>query len=71
MKKAENGDGYILRLYESMNTRTNFKLNFGVPIKSAVLCDLQENELSEVDVEKRTIQLTAKAFEIITLKIKK
>ncbi|MBQ2702018.1 MAG: alpha-mannosidase, partial [Clostridia bacterium] len=71
VKKAENGDGYIVRMYETKNTRTDFSLRFGIPLNVAYLCDLQENELEKVPVDIRTVRLTAKPFEILTLKIKK
>ena len=38
--------------------------------KSAVLCDLMENELEELKVEAGKVSFTAKPFEIITVKFK-
>ena len=71
VKRAEKGEGYIVRLYETKNTRTSFSLHFGIPVAAAVLCDMLENESEKLAVDGRIVHLTAKPFEIITLKIKK
>jgi alpha-mannosidase len=70
VKKAEDGDGYIFRMYESRNRLTEFSLNFGFDIKSVELCDLIERPLSKVKHKGGTVKLTAKPFEIITLRVR-
>lgn len=69
VKPAEDGNGFILRMYESRNRRSDVKLTFGVGIKSAALCDLLEREERGLVVEGRAVSLSAKPFEIITLRI--
>lgn len=70
VKKAENGEGYIVRLYDSANTRSTKTLRFGVPVKEVYVCDLLENELEKVETEYDEVKLEVKPFEIVTLKIK-
>ena len=70
IKKAENGDGIIIRLYDAVNARRVRTLSFGVPVKEACLCDMLENEMSPVAIDGRDISLAVKPFEIVTLKVK-
>jgi len=69
-KKAENGDGVIVRLYDAVNSRGPRKLTFGLPVKEAYICDMLENELSQVETDGRNVVLDVKPFEIVTLKVK-
>lgn len=70
VKKAEDSDSTIVRMYESWNKRTNaLKLSFGFDFKSAVLCDLMENELEKLEVVDNTVTLPVKPFEIVTIKL--
>ena len=69
-KKSEDGDDIILRGYECFNKRTDVTLTLGVPVKSAYICDMLENEETEIPVIDNKISLTFKPFEIITIKIK-
>lgn len=70
-KKAEDGEDIILRGYECFNKRTGVTLTLGVPVKSAYICDMLENEETEIPVTDGKISLVFKPFEIITLKLKK
>ncbi len=71
IKQAEDSTDTIVRLYESKNTHSAFKLQIGFDAKKCFLCDLQENELSEVSIDNGVVKLEAKPFEIITLKFVK
>ena len=70
LKLAEDGEGIIVRGYESLGGKCRTELSLGFEAKSASLCDLQENELSELALENGKIKLSASNFEIVTLKIK-
>lgn len=70
VKKSEDGDGIIVRLYDAVNSRGTHTLTFGMPISSAYVCDLLENELSELNVDGKNVKIDVKPFEIVTLKIK-
>ena len=70
VKKAENGDGIIIRMYESFNKRTNTVLKTGFYFKSVTLCDMLENDLKVISAKENSIPLTLKPFEIVTIKIR-
>ena len=71
VKKAEDSDETVVRMYESWNKRVNgAKLTFGFDVKSAVLCDLMENEIEPLTVENNSVTLNVKPFEIVTVKVK-
>lgn len=69
VKKAEKDDSIIVRGYECYNKRTNVELNFGFDVKKAVICDLMENEIEEIEVNNNSVSFTAKPFEIISVKV--
>ena len=69
VKRAENGEGYIVRLNETNNARHKETLEFSETIKAAYLCDLLENNQAQLQVKKNKIELNVKPFEIITVKI--
>lgn len=69
VKKAEDSDDIIVRLYETDNCRCETTLTFGFDFKKAVICDMLENEQTEVAGCGNQIRLDIKSFEIVTLKI--
>ncbi len=69
VKRAEDGDGIIVRMYEAYKERKTVRMTFA-GAKKAYLCDLNERALDEITVEGNTLSFTIKPFEIITLKIK-
>ncbi len=71
VKKAENSDGIIIRLYEAYNSRENVTLSFADGFNEVYLCDMMENELEKLVLQNNTVTLKVKNFEIITLKLKK
>ena len=70
VKKAEDGDGVIVRLYESHGRRCTAKLEFGFAAESVFLCDMLENEIKELPVNNGKVKVAAGNFEIVTLKIR-
>ena len=68
VKESEDGEDTIVRLYENSNRRTKVNINIGFDFSKAYICDLEENELTELVTEGRSLSLTVKPFEIITLK---
>jgi alpha-mannosidase len=69
VKKAEDSNDLIVRLYECHNTRGRAEVHCAIPPKFAYLCDLEENVIDEIEVHGRVIPIDFKPFEIITLKI--
>lgn len=68
IKKAENENSIIVRLYETHNIRSDVSFNLGFDFESAFVCDLLENNLYQINSDSRTINLKVKPFEIVTLK---
>ncbi len=69
LKKAEDSDDLVLRLYESFGESTDCAVKFGFTVKSAVECDLTENQLKQMKVSKGKLALRFKPFEIKTVKL--
>ncbi|MBQ9760694.1 MAG: alpha-mannosidase [Clostridia bacterium] len=70
VKAAEDGDGTVIRFYETKNCRGKVKVTLGIPVEKAYLCDLMENELEEISVVDGALSLKVSPFEIVTLKVK-
>ncbi len=69
VKRSEDGQGVIVRLYEYHNRRGPMKLTLGKPARSVWACDLLENPLYEVPVDQNTFGDHIKPYEIKTYKI--
>ena len=70
VKPAENGNGYILRLYEPTNSTTAVKITSDAKILSADFTDLLENNLDEkAEINSNAINFRIKPFEIVTLRV--
>ena len=71
VKKAEADDGMIVRMYDAFDRRTNAKITVADGFSKAYLCDLMENELSELDFDGKSVTVPVSNFEIVTLKFAK
>jgi len=71
IKKAENSDDMILRLYETFNSRCTAAITVAPGFTRACLCDLMENELEQLPFDGRSLTLPVKNFELITIKFTK
>ena len=69
VKKAEDSDDIIVRLFESSNKSTNVKVKLSVPANKVMVCGVMENEMKKVKLSNNEFLLRVKPFEIITLKI--
>ena len=71
VKPAEDGSGdWILRLYEAKKADTACTLTVNLPVRSASLCDLMENETDRIPCQQGRIRLHFKPFEIKTLRLR-
>lgn len=70
VKKAEDGDGIIVRMYESFNKRTSTVIHTGFDFEKVTLCDMMENDIKTIKTKERSIPITLKPFEIVTIKIR-
>lgn len=69
VKKAEDGDDLIVRLYECHNARGRAELACARPFTTASLCDLDENPERELEVAEGLIQFEYRPFEIVTIRL--
>jgi alpha-mannosidase len=69
IKKAEESDGIIMRLYETLGQDTKVVIRSAEVLKDARETDLLENETSEMPVQNGTIKLPISKHEIKTIRI--
>ena len=70
IKKAEDEKALIIRLYESHGIRTKTGLSFGLPITSAQIVNLLEEQPVPLKIQDNIVALSFNPFEILTLKLK-
>lgn len=69
VKRAENGQGLIVRLYESQRRRGPVTLTAGFPLARAWRTDLLEQNQEALDVAGREVRFEIKPYEIVTLRL--
>lgn len=69
LKKAEEDDAIILRLYEAYGFRGKVKIRCNFNVKRAVETNLLEEELSLINLDDNEIEVFFKPYEIKTLKL--
>ena len=72
VKKAEDEDAIVVRLYESANIRGTGKITFNLPdgeIKKAMLCDMEERDIRELTVSDGAINIEFLPCEVLSLKV--
>ena len=68
VKKAEDGDDVIVRLYECYGRRANVRLIPGFPFAQAHVCNILEENGEAAAVENGAIALSLKPYQIVTLR---
>jgi alpha-mannosidase len=71
VKKAECGDGLIVRFYDAYDCKSKVTLRVPDTYRRAYLCDLMENELREIELNDGRVKVPVSNFEIVTLKLLK
>ena len=71
IKPAEDGDGYVIRLYEPYNSSGIVKLKSAKKFKKVIPTDIIENSINNFNVEitDNGLEFNIKPFEIVTLKV--
>ena len=69
IKKAEDSDAIVVRLYEAHGARGPVKLTFAQELKSVTECDLMEENDVEVDYAGNVVSFNVKPWEIRTFKV--
>jgi alpha-mannosidase len=70
IKRAEDGDGLIVRLYESQRKRGPVQVRFGRPLESAWITNLLEENESALRGHEDSIQLNLRPYQIVTLRVR-
>lgn len=69
IKRAEDGNGTVIRMYESENAYTKAKLTVHTDFQKAEICNLLEEAVSEAAVAGNVIDVVLKPYEVVTVKI--
>jgi alpha-mannosidase len=69
VKRAEDGNGIIVRLYESQRKRGLIQIHAGFELKAAWTTNLLEENDSELSIEDDFIWLHMKPYQIVTLRL--
>ncbi|HEX7761212.1 MAG TPA: glycoside hydrolase family 38 C-terminal domain-containing protein [Caulobacteraceae bacterium] len=69
IKPAEDGQGWIVRLYESAGRRGPATLTFGVPVREAALSNTLEERGPALTLENSACTLDVRPFQIATLRL--
>ncbi|MNY53132.1 hypothetical protein D3C86_1888630 [compost metagenome] len=70
VKKAEDEDALVVRLYETSGASRDVHLWVHLPHQEAVLADLMEHPLELLECQGGSYQLSFKPFEVITVLIR-
>ena len=69
LKKSQDGEGYILRLYESKKERKNVKITVGFDVEKVTETNLMEEEERSVKLGDNSFSFILKPGEVKTFKI--
>jgi len=69
IKPAEDGEGWVVRLYESGGGSVAARLAFGIPVAGAWISNTLEDRVSPLAVEANGCTLDLRGFEITTLRL--
>ena len=68
-KQAEDGQGYIMRFYESKQARGKVKVDFPFTFAKAIECNMMEVDEQEIARDDSSFELFIKPFEVKTIRI--
>jgi alpha-mannosidase len=66
VKKAEQGNAIVIRVYEIHNSRGQVELKFSYPIRNAKECNLIEQEPKAIEFSDKQVRFQIKPYEIKT-----
>ncbi len=69
VKKAEDGNAMVIRLYEAYGARGSGEIHFAYPLRRAAWTDLLERETQLAEIHGDTVAFSFRPFEIMTLKV--
>ena len=68
VKKAEDGDALIVRLYEAEGAATSVTVDFGFPPSAVSRVNLMEEDPQMLEATDNSVTFSVKPFEVITLR---
>ena len=69
VKKSEDGDDLIVRLYETTNSDARATVRFGVPVQAVSQVDLMEENPVPLELADNQVKVDLGPFEIATLRV--
>jgi alpha-mannosidase len=70
IKKAEDSEALVLRLYEAHGARGTARVKVALPFHEAVYCNILEEELGSVPVRDGVLEVPYTPFQLIGVKLK-
>ena len=70
IKPAEDGDGWVVRLYEAHGSATNARLRFGPPVSRAWMSNTLEDRGAAVAVTDGGCELALRPWQVVTLRLR-
>lgn len=68
VKKAEEDNCVVVRMYDAFNKKTNATITTGFDFKEVYVCDMLENNEYKLDYNDRSVKIPVKNYDIVTLK---
>ncbi|MEI9995557.1 MAG: glycoside hydrolase family 38 C-terminal domain-containing protein [Rhizomicrobium sp.] len=69
IKPAEDGEGWLLRLYEAHGSACESRIALGVPVRTVMRSNTLEDRLEAIAVEDNAVTLALRPFQIVTLRV--
>ena len=69
VKPAEDGEGWVVRLYESTGARARARLDFGPAVRAVWLSNTLEDRLAPVPLAGGGCEVVLRGFQIMTLRL--
>ncbi len=69
IKTAEDGNGLIVRVYETQNQRGPATLTFAQPVVAAEVCNLLEEPIGDVMIDGHALRFSIRPFEIKSFRV--
>src|SRR5207247_482455 len=69
VKQSEDGQGSVLRFFESFGGRGVARVRIGLPFKDAVYCNVLEDESDAVQRDGETLVVPFAPFQIVSIKV--
>ena len=69
IKPAEDGEGWVVRLYESCGGHAHARVSFGAPVTAAWLSNTLEDRISALKVVANACSLDLRPFQIATIRL--